>query len=698
MAVEEFPHIDGYEIDSLLGQGGMGAVYKGRRISDGRLVAIKVIRELSDVNERELQYRFRREIDVSKTFAHPYVTLTLDGGFDNDGQPYLVMEFIDGTSLEDLIHSGTFDERAAITVGRHICEALSYIHSQGIQHRDVKPSNIIVVSPERSVLVDFGLALDIERTRISLTSAVVGTMRFVAPERLKGQKGSPASDVFGLGVTLFYAITTRMPYLEDDFFTYVVGLEPSKKLSIQAADIQRAYPKLSKHFCQLIAKAITLDEGDRFKNSQEFLEAIDNPGHLQSGIPVQVKQSPTPKQKTPKATFKLRWLSILLLIFMFLFVSYGSNNSVQTSFERNNAKREVFLLKRKLLVDNGIPSRESTLNLAKMLKTVLEKDFGQVSELALGRHFLYQEAIKTKNYTKAAKLFELFLENHCAEWYSAENRLPSAGMNKVWTHLNIGLPHAHTVAIQITKADKSRTKHAMVPLLNSILAYVCDSVKRIEYWHRAHTLRQEISKIVNNLRGSAEDAKEWQAVGECLMLLYELDSRKEARAEALNLYNQYMDELEKLSDPGSFITRGNRALLRGQILKIDPTNASHRINLGVERKYQLAAISFGEIAIELCKNREQLFDLLYALSTQLCDIGNAAKALKMLEEHPVSPTDSENTQSRYYHRLSMTLMDLKRFTEARKAIKRCEAFAHTEAAKRRIKTSLLRINTLQLLK
>ena len=161
--------ISGYEIVEQIAQGGMGAVYKAYRIKDSRLVAFKVIRSDEELNEvsEVLQQRFLRELHISKSLAHPYVVKIIDGGSMKDGSGgFIVMEYVDGLSLQNMIGSGC-DEQMVRNVMCQMAEAFSYIHSRNLVHRDVKPANIVIDNDGRTVLVDFGLAFSQDLTRLS---------------------------------------------------------------------------------------------------------------------------------------------------------------------------------------------------------------------------------------------------------------------------------------------------------------------------------------------------------------------------------------------------------------------------------------------------------------------------------------------------------------------------------------------------
>lgn len=211
------PAIDGYVCSQLLGIGGMGAVFLAHRVSDGLAVAIKVIRYDED-DLSGVRVRTRRELGVSRTFAHPFLPKIIDGGTLPGGHDtFLVMEYLDGRDLARTATERRATEGEARRILAHMAEALSYIHARGLLHRDVKPGNIFLATGERTVLLDFGLAQAPDVTRITRTGVILGTLAFMAPEQLLGQPLTPATDLYGLAASVYAALTGVPAYETKDF-------------------------------------------------------------------------------------------------------------------------------------------------------------------------------------------------------------------------------------------------------------------------------------------------------------------------------------------------------------------------------------------------------------------------------------------------------------------------------------------------
>ena len=262
--------INGYEIIRPIAKGGMGAIYLARRQSDGRQVAFKVMRADKAEELGELfGPRFRRELEISKTLSHPYVVRVLDGGLMPDGSgTYIVMEFIEGQDLRSL-STDVIGERTMRNILKQVVEAFSYIHHMGLIHRDVKMENILVDMEGRAILVDFGLALSSNMTRMTATSDRPGTLITMSPEQMKGDDVDGRSDIYSLGVTTYMALSGIPPYAPEEIYQIAVGVEPPKPCSIH--DIVE---DVSEKFSAIIDKCLELDREKRFESADDLLKAL----------------------------------------------------------------------------------------------------------------------------------------------------------------------------------------------------------------------------------------------------------------------------------------------------------------------------------------------------------------------------------------------------------------------------------------
>jgi len=206
-----------YETGEKLGTGGMSNVYKATDLILERTVAVKVLAEHLSDDERFVA-RFRREALAVAKLIHPNIVQVYDTGVDR-GRHYIVMEYVDGRSGAQILQKqGPVEPGVAAEVGVQACAGLDYAHRRGIIHRDVKPGNLMIVGGplgggEMIVkLTDFGIARAIEQTRITQVGSVVGTAAYLAPEQVRGEEATPATDVYALGVVLYQFLTGRLPY------------------------------------------------------------------------------------------------------------------------------------------------------------------------------------------------------------------------------------------------------------------------------------------------------------------------------------------------------------------------------------------------------------------------------------------------------------------------------------------------------
>lgn len=200
-----------YQIEALLGRGGMGAVYRGKQAALDRAVAIKLLpAELTA--DAEFVGRFQREARTLARMQHPGIVSVYDFGQTSQGHLYFVMEYVDGTDLHRIIQGPGLNPAQVLEIVAQVCEALQYAHSQGVMHRDIKPANVLLTQDGRAKLADFGLARPTQEDSGSFTrsNVVMGTPDYIAPEQLYGQADHRA-DLFSLGVMLYEMLTGQTP-------------------------------------------------------------------------------------------------------------------------------------------------------------------------------------------------------------------------------------------------------------------------------------------------------------------------------------------------------------------------------------------------------------------------------------------------------------------------------------------------------
>ena len=206
-----FPQL---EIISLVGQGGMGAVYKARQPTLDRFVALKILPP-GAADDAGFAERFNREARALARLNHPNIVAVHDFG-QLGGQPYLVMEFVDGPNLRQVEQAGRLTPAEALQIIPQICEALHFAHSEGIVHRDIKPENILIDKKGRVKITDFGIAkiVGVPAGKVSLTGAkdLLGTPHYMAPEQVEHpQMVDHRADIFSLGVVFYEMLTGELP-------------------------------------------------------------------------------------------------------------------------------------------------------------------------------------------------------------------------------------------------------------------------------------------------------------------------------------------------------------------------------------------------------------------------------------------------------------------------------------------------------
>ncbi len=205
--------LDGFKITELIGRGGMGAVYRATQLSLNRDVALKILPSARDEDAQYLE-RFHREADILSRLSHPNVVSVIDRG-EVDGRPYLVMEYVPGRSLREVLKDGSLSPDEALAVVRSVLSALDHAHAQGVVHRDIKPENVLLGAGGVVKVADFGLSRVLgpdEVTRLTRTHTMLGTYEYMAPEQREHAKEADArSDLYATGVVLYETIAGELP-------------------------------------------------------------------------------------------------------------------------------------------------------------------------------------------------------------------------------------------------------------------------------------------------------------------------------------------------------------------------------------------------------------------------------------------------------------------------------------------------------
>jgi serine/threonine protein kinase len=259
-----------YELVKRLGGGACGCVYQGRDPDSGNLVAIKVLKPEMAQHEQLLR-RFNQEFAATRTLVSPYIVQALEFGQEN-GLPYIVMEFVDGKDLWSHITArGKLPEAEAVAIGRQIALGLHHAHEQAVIHRDVKPENILLLADGRAKLTDFGLVKDLDaEVSLTETSTVLGTPNFMAPEQFENPKGvDRRCDLYALAATLYMAVTGEVPFYSKGLISTM-----QKKLKGDLPPPRKYAPDLSECAEQALLRALSVKRDRRQADCLEFIEDL----------------------------------------------------------------------------------------------------------------------------------------------------------------------------------------------------------------------------------------------------------------------------------------------------------------------------------------------------------------------------------------------------------------------------------------
>ncbi len=251
------PH-GNYSVDGFLGQGGMGAVYKGTQVRLQRKVAIKIMRR-DQGKDHGFEERFRREALALAQLNHPNIVNVIDYGEAGPDYLYIVMEFVDGTDLVGVIRSGQMTQETALKLLPQICDALQFAHDNGIVHRDIKPANILLTRDGRIKMADFGLAkrFDVNSTFQTQAGAGMGTPDYAAPEQFDPNGNvDHRADIYALGVMIYQMVTGQLPR--------GAWKPPSEKADVDA------------HWDKIVSHALQTDPSDRYASVSEIKTDISS--------------------------------------------------------------------------------------------------------------------------------------------------------------------------------------------------------------------------------------------------------------------------------------------------------------------------------------------------------------------------------------------------------------------------------------
>ncbi len=260
-----------FEVERLLGRGSMGAVLLAKDPAIDRVVAIKLVQtaaHLTPAQRDKYRERFYREASAAGQLLHPAIATVFDVGHTDDGTPFLVMEYVKGETLRELLENGKLPLGETLRIARDVLEALNFAHAQGIVHRDVKPSNIMVTSERRGKIMDFGIA-HVMGSELTAGGDLLGSPYYMAPEQLAKGPITARTDLFSFAVVLYRMLTGVLPFTGDSFAAVAHAILHEKPVPPERLDT-----RIPKPISELVLHCLEKSPEERAGSAPEVLRAL----------------------------------------------------------------------------------------------------------------------------------------------------------------------------------------------------------------------------------------------------------------------------------------------------------------------------------------------------------------------------------------------------------------------------------------
>jgi len=267
MALQIGDRVGDYEVLALIGAGGMGRVYKVRNIISNREEAMKIL--LPDLtSERDLAVRFMMEIRTLATLEHPNIA-QLRTAFQFDNQLVMIMEFVEGVTLEKLATEAAIPVDRVLDYATQVLSALAFAHAHGVIHRDIKPANVMITSHGQVKLMDFGIAKNADEMHLTRPGMTIGSVYYMSPEQVRGGTVDARSDLYSFGITLYELLTGRKPFQADT--SYSVLNAQCNEAPIPPIEVN---PALSPELNAVVLRALEKSPDARYQTAEEFHDAL----------------------------------------------------------------------------------------------------------------------------------------------------------------------------------------------------------------------------------------------------------------------------------------------------------------------------------------------------------------------------------------------------------------------------------------
>ncbi len=296
-----------YELEELVGSGGMSSVYRAHDRLLERRVALKILHE-QFTRDADYVERFRREARAVAQLTHPNIVTVIDRG-EQDGRQFIVFEYVDGMNLKELVeHEGPLSPREAIELALQVARGLGFAHEQGLVHRDVKPQNVILDADGRAKVTDFGIAHAVDVDGLTITGTIMGTSNYIAPEQARGQPVDEQTDIYSLGCVLYELLAGEVPFDGDNFVAVAM-----RHVNDPVPSVREVRPDVPPRLDWAIQRAMAKDHGDRFDSMADFaaeLEACHAELDGDEGATVIVRPA-APTRGRPRPARRRRRLGVL---------------------------------------------------------------------------------------------------------------------------------------------------------------------------------------------------------------------------------------------------------------------------------------------------------------------------------------------------------------------------------------------------